>query len=73
MSDRSSRRSEVSHDITRIVLSVFVIGALPAGSLWTLLPFINGLIWATTIAIATWPALLRRQQLTERRVLASRS
>ena len=62
--------SEVSHDITRIVLFVFVIGALLLGSLWTLLPFIHGLIWATTIAIATWPALLRLQQLTGRRGLA---
>ena len=62
--------SEVSHDITRIVLFVFVIGALLVGSLWTLLPFIHGLIWATTIAIATWPALLRLQQLTGRRGLA---
>jgi predicted PurR-regulated permease PerM len=63
-------QSEASHDITRIVLFVLVIGALLAGSLWTLMPFINGLIWATTIAIATWPALLRLQQLTGRRALA---
>lgn len=57
-------QSESSNDITRVVLFVLVIGALLAGSVWTLLPFLNGLIWAVTIAIATWPALLRVQRLT---------
>src|SRR5262245_52017964 len=57
-------QSETSSDITRVVLLVLVIGALLAGSAWTLLPFLDGMIWATTIAIATWPALLRMQQLT---------
>lgn len=56
--------SEPSNDITRVLLFVLVVGALLVGSLWTLLPFLNGLIWATTIAIATWPTLLRVQQLT---------
>ena len=53
-----------STDITRVVLSVLVIGALLAGSLWTLLPFLGGLIWATTITVATWPALMTLQRLT---------
>src|SRR5262245_57541222 len=53
-----------SNDITRTILLALVIGALLVGSAWTLLPFLNGLIWATTIAIATWPALLRVQGLT---------
>jgi len=52
-----------STDITRVVLSVLVIGALLLGSLWTLLPFLSGLVWATTIVVATWPALLRLQGL----------
>jgi len=64
-------RSEGTSDITRVVLSVVVIGVLLVGSLWTMLPFISGLTWATTIAIATWPALLRLQQLTGRRSLAA--
>jgi predicted PurR-regulated permease PerM len=55
---------EASHDIPRIVLFVLVIGALVAGSVWTLLPFVNALIWAMTIAIATWPLLLRVQRFT---------
>ena len=53
-----------SNDITRVVLFVLVIGTLVAGSILTLLPFLNALIWATTIAIATWPALLGVQRLT---------
>jgi predicted PurR-regulated permease PerM len=55
--------SETSTDITRIVLFVLVIGILLAGSLWTLLPFLSGIVWATTIAVATWPTLLRLQRL----------
>ena len=53
-----------SSDLTRIVLFVLVIGFLLLGSFWTLLPFLSGLIWATTIAVATWPMLLRLQELT---------
>jgi len=56
-------QSESSTDITRIVLFVLVIGVLLVGSAWTLLPFLNGLMWATTIALATWPALLRVERL----------
>ena len=55
---------ERSTDITRIVLFVLVIGILMVGSAWTLLPFLSGMIWATTIAVATWPALLRLERLT---------
>jgi predicted PurR-regulated permease PerM len=57
-------RSESSSDITRIVLFVLVIGTLLAGSFWTLLPFLSGLVWATTIVVATWPALLQLERLT---------
>ena len=42
---------------------MLVIGALLAGSLWTLLPFLSGLIWATTIVIATWPAMRGLERL----------
>ena len=55
--------SEASHDITRTVVLVLVIGGLLVGSGWTLLPFLNALLWGTTIAVATWPTLLRVQQL----------
>ena len=59
-----------SSDITRIMLFVLVVGALLVGSFWTLLPFLSGLIWATTIAVATWPVLMRLQRLTGRRSFA---
>lgn len=54
---------DTSVDITRIVLFVLVIGILLAGSAWTLLPFLSGMIWATTIAVATWPTLVQLQRL----------
>lgn len=57
-------QSEPTTDITRIVLFVLVIGVLLAGSVWTLLPFLSAMVWATTIAVATWPVLLRLQRLT---------
>ena len=51
-----------SGDITRIVLIVLVIGLLIVGSFLTLLPFLGALIWAITIAVATWPLLMFVQQ-----------
>ena len=56
-------RPEGSSDITRVVLIVVVIGTLLAGSFLTLLPFLSGLIWATTITLATWPLLIRLERL----------
>lgn len=53
-----------SGDVTRIVLLVLVIGLLLLGTIWTLLPFLAALIWATTITIATWPVLMLLQQKT---------
>jgi predicted PurR-regulated permease PerM len=53
-----------SSDVTRIALLVLLIGVLLAGSLWTMLPFLGGLIWATTIVVATWPLLLWMQRIT---------
>ncbi len=52
-----------STDITRILLSVLVLGALLVGSVWTLLPFLSALIWAATIVIATWPLLVQLERL----------
>jgi predicted PurR-regulated permease PerM len=67
-----AQQAGVSTDITRVILFVLVIGALLLGSVWTLLPFLSGLIWAATIAVATWPVLLRLQRLTGgRRSLAA--
>jgi predicted PurR-regulated permease PerM len=54
----------VSSDVPRIMLVGLLIGLLLAGSFWTLLPFLGGLLWATTIVVATWPALLFVQRRT---------
>lgn len=54
---------EHASDVTRIMLLVLIIGLLLLGSFWTLLPFVGGLIWATTVVIATWPLLLSLQRL----------
>src|SRR5215207_66229 len=66
---RTTVHPEPSSDITRVVLFILVIGALLLGSLWTLLPFLSGMVWATTIAVATWPLLLRLERATGRRTL----
>lgn len=49
-------------DLARTTLTVLFIGALLAGSVWILAPFIGALIWATMIVVATWPMLLRLQR-----------
>jgi predicted PurR-regulated permease PerM len=62
---------EASRDLPRIVLSVLFIGALLALSIWILRPFLPATLWATTIAIATWPLLRKLQaRLWNRRSLA---
>jgi predicted PurR-regulated permease PerM len=53
-----------SGDVTRVVLLVLFIGLLIVGSFWTLLPFLGALIWAATIAVATWPLLMLVQRKT---------
>jgi predicted PurR-regulated permease PerM len=49
-------------DLTRTLLLVLLVSVLIGGSLWTLLPFLGALLWATTIVVATWPLLLRAQR-----------
>jgi predicted PurR-regulated permease PerM len=51
-------------DLTRIFLVILIIAVLIVGSLWTLLPFLGALIWATTIVVATWPLMLEVQERT---------
>src|SRR5262245_57647799 len=46
-------------DLVRTTLQLLFIGALIGSSFWILRPFLTALIWATTIAVATWPILLR--------------
>ena len=52
---------ELRRDLTGIVLSVGTILGLALASLYTLRPFLGATIWATMLAIATWPLLLKLQ------------
>ncbi len=58
-------------DLTGTVLAVLFIGGLIVSSLWILMPFIGPMVWATTIAVATWPLMTFLQvKLWGRRWLA---
>lgn len=50
-----------SPDITRTTLQLLALGVLIAGSFWIVRPFLVAFIWATMIAVATWPLLLHAQ------------
>lgn len=52
-----------NRDLTRIVFAVIFIVGLIGLSLWILKPFLPALLWATTIALATWPLMLKVQSL----------
>lgn len=58
---------QAPYDLTRITLVILVIGVLISGSLWTLLPFLSALTWATMIVVATWPLMIRVQRATGNR------
>ena len=49
-------------DIARGLLIIVILSALAIGCLYILRPFIPGLIWATTIVLATWPVMLMVQR-----------
>jgi len=58
-------------ELTRILLTVLVIGGLIAASFWILRPFLGALIWAIMIVVATWPLMVGVQRgLGGRRWLA---
>ena len=44
-------------ELTRILLTVLVIGGLIGASFWILRPFLGAIIWATMIVVATWPVM----------------
>jgi len=45
-------------ELTRLLLTVIVIGGLIAASLWILRPFLGAIVWAIMIVVATWPMML---------------
>ena len=48
-------------ELPRIVLTVIGIGVLIAGSIWVVQPFLGAFLWATMIAVSTWPVMRRVQ------------
>ena len=48
-------------DLTRVMLTVLIVGLLILCSFWVIRPFLPATIWAVTIVVATWPLLLRLQ------------
>jgi predicted PurR-regulated permease PerM len=64
-------QSDPPRDLVRSTLQLLALGALIAISFWIVRPFLLATFWATTVAIATWPGLLRTQTwLGGRRALA---
>jgi len=58
-------------DLAGTVFGVIAIGLLMAATFWILRPFLLPLVWATMIAVATWPLLLGAQKwLRNSRALA---
>jgi predicted PurR-regulated permease PerM len=51
-----------SPDLARTTLQLLALAALIGTSLWIVRPFLVALIWAATVAIATWPLLLTRNR-----------
>ncbi len=49
-------------DLARSLLVIVILSGLMIGSLYVLRPFLPGLIWATTIVVATWPVMLAVQR-----------
>lgn len=58
-------------DPLRLLLGIAILGLLIALSFWVFKPFLPALIWATMVAVATWPMMLAVQaRLWRRRWLA---
>jgi len=68
----SDGRIRATGDLTRTFLQLLALGLLLVASLWIVRPFLIAGLWATMIAVATWPLLLRAQALLGgRRALAT--
>ena len=60
-----------THDLPRLIFGVIAIVLLLAATFWILNPFLLPLVWATMIAVATWPLLLGAEKhLRHSRALA---
>ncbi|MFN0242761.1 MAG: AI-2E family transporter YdiK [Planctomycetota bacterium] len=59
--------NDSQRDIFGTILVIAILGLLIVFSLWVLKPFLPALIWATMIAVATWPMMLAVQRRMWRR------
>src|SRR4029077_582710 len=49
-------------DLTRTVFAVLLIALLILAPFWILKPFLGAIVWATILAVATWPLMTRLQR-----------
>jgi predicted PurR-regulated permease PerM len=49
-------------DLTRTVIAVLFIALLIVAPFWVLKPFLGAIVWATVLAVATWPIMCRLQK-----------
>lgn len=59
--EMTNRSNSAPPDVTRTTLAVLFIGMLIAASFYIIRPFLTSFVWATMIAVATWPVLLATQ------------
>lgn len=57
-------------DLTRTVLAILLIFVLVGGSFWIMRPFLLPIIWAMMIVVATWPMMIKMQDMFRRRGFA---
>lgn len=63
--------SRPKEDLARTVISILALCGLILTVFWIVRPFLTAIIWATLIAVATWPILLKIQKvLWKKRSLA---
>jgi predicted PurR-regulated permease PerM len=55
--------NEPRADLPRTVLSILFLFLFVASSLWILSPFLVAIVWATLIAVATWPLMRSLERL----------
>lgn len=50
-------------ELIRRLILILALAAIAGVSVWIMAPFLLAMLWAATIAVATWPLLLRLQSL----------
>ena len=50
-----------SNEVIRLIAVILSVAAIAAVSTWIMAPFLPAITWAATIALATWPILVRLQ------------